>query len=129
MAAPAPTLCGAAPAATGSDADVLIGGGGADRIVLGGGADIVASCRDGAIDTIVMAAQVANRRAIPLIEALDPIDRIELTGVGSRAVSVRAARLDGLSGLGVHVNHQLVGLVADPWLSASQLQDLLVVIN
>ena len=113
----------------GPAADVLIGGGGADRIVLGGGADIVASCRDGASDTIVMAAQVANRRAIPLFEALDPIDRLELTGVGSSAVSVRTARLDGLSGLGVHVNRQLVGLVADPWLNASQLQDMLVVIN
>ena len=115
--------------AGGPDADVLIGGPGADRIVLGGGADIVASCRDGAVDTIVMAAQVANRRAIPLLEALDPIDRIELTDVGGRAVSVRAAKLDGLSGLGIHVDRQLVGLVADPWLSAAQLQQMVVVVS
>ncbi len=113
----------------GADADVLIGGPGADRIVLGGGADIVASCRDGAIDTIVMAAQVPNRSSIPLLEALDPIDRIELSGVGSRAVSVRAAKLDGLSGLGIRVDRQLVGLVADPWLSAAQLQEMLVVVS
>jgi hypothetical protein len=112
----------------GPDADVLIGGAGADRIVLAGG-DIVASCRDGAIDTIVMPAKLPSRSSPPVLEALDRRDRIELTGVAGGALAVKPATVGGLSGLGVHVDQGLVGLVTDPWLTISQLQDMLVVVS
>jgi hypothetical protein len=113
----------------GPQADVLIGGPGADRIVLGGGADIVASCRDGAIDTIVMSARVKAGRGIPLIEALDPDDRLELTGVGKGRLSVSSAQLDGLAGVGLSLDQRLFALVADPWLSVSQVRGMLVVVS
>jgi hypothetical protein len=106
----------------GADADVLIGGPGADRIDTGGGADIVASCRDGAHDTIAVHAR-SSRRALPLIEALDRLDRIELIGASSKAtLTFGSASLDRLNGLGVFVDGRLAVLVADPEISTRQLQ-------
>ncbi len=115
---------GADQLAGGADADVLIGGSGSDRIVLGGGADIVASTRDGAVDTIVVQAK-PSRRAIPLIEAMDRFDRLELLGTQRAAVQVQAASLDGLAGHGVFVDGQMAVLVADPWLRRNQIAGLL----
>lgn len=110
----------------GPDADMLIGGSGADWIDTGGGADIVASCRDGDRDVIRLPART-SRRAVPLIEALDRVDRIELVGAPRQAaLSVSSTRLDGVDGLGVSLNGRLAVVVADPWLSARQLEGLLV---
>ena len=110
----------------GPDADMLIGGSGADWIDTGGGADIVASCRDGDRDVIRLPART-SRRAVPLIEALDRVDRIELVEAPRQAaIALSRTRLDGLDGLGVSLNGQLVLVVADPWLSARQLEALIV---
>lgn len=110
----------------GPDADMLIGGSGADWIDTGGGADIVASCRDGDSDRILLPART-SRRAVPLIEALDRVDRIELVGSPRQAaIAVSPTRLDGLDGLGVLLNGRLAVVVADPWLSARQLEALIV---
>lgn len=106
----------------GADADVLIGGPGSDWIETGGGADIVASCRDGARDTIVAPAR-SPRRALPLIEALDRLDRIELIGASSKAkLSFGTASVDRLNGLGVFVDSRLALLVSDLDLRVGQLQ-------
>jgi hypothetical protein len=108
----------------GPDGDVLIGGPGSDWIESGGGNDIVATCRDGATDTVVLPAR-STRRATPLIEALDRIDRIELIGAAPKAeLSFDTASLDGLNGVGVFVDRRLAVLVADPWLSIRQLQTM-----
>lgn len=110
----------------GPGADMLIGGPGADWIDAGGGADIVASCRDGVIDVIRIPAR-SSRRAVPLIEALDRVDRIELLGALRKArISIASTRLDGLEGLGVSLNGRLSAVVADPWITARQLDDLIV---
>jgi len=109
-------------------ADVLIGGPGSDRIVPGPGADIVTSCRDGAVDRIELTAR-PSRKAIPLLEALDPIDRVALSGAADRRVVVRASSLDGLSGLGVFVDQRLAVLVADPWLSRSELAGMVSIVS
>ena len=105
-------------------ADVLIGGPGADRIVPGPGADIVTTCRDGAADRVELSGR-PSRKAIPLLEGLDPIDRVVLSGGAGRAVAVRPASLDGLSGLGVFVDRRLAALVADPGLSRGQLSGMI----
>ena len=110
----------------GPDADMLIGGSGADWLDTGGGADIVASCRDGASDVIRLPART-SRRTVPLIEALDRQDRIELLGMPRKAeLVVSPTRLDGLEGLGVSVHGRLAMLVADPWITARQLENLIV---
>ncbi|WP_438982337.1 hypothetical protein [Vulcanococcus sp.] len=60
---------------------------------------------------------------MPLIEALDRLDRIELVGAPAKAtLSIASASLDRLHGLGVFVDGRLALLVSDPDLSARQLQ-------
>jgi len=108
----------------GLDGDVLIGGPGADRLITGGGADIVASCRDGSQDTVVLPTR-ANKGSLPLIEALDRVDRLEILGVRSRKVVVQPGDLQGLAGYELLVGTRPVAFVADPWLSRSQLLNCL----
>ena len=111
----------------GLDADMLIGGSGADWMDTGGGADIVASCRDGSIDTIVVPARRSGGN-IPLIEALDLSDRIVLGGVRANSkITFSSATLDRLDGLGVFLDHRLALLVADPYLTIRQMSSIVTI--